>query len=241
MLSDNSFYSRNELNEKGFAFLGKNVLISKMASIYGANKMSIGNNVRIDDFCVLSGKIDLGNYIHIAAYNRSNAGSLYYAYLDSYNSPFDEKKNLVKVDSYGSTGQYITMEVAKDSKGNNIPYIGYWMNSMSYPKYAYLVDTDISDGPKPGVDENNRYTGAWESIMIPTSSDILRDDINIGLYRYKEAENGHLKGEIREIPRQTETAGEKFGVAGGNGTKNPVFAYGISETGSGYIETAQLK
>lgn len=185
--------------------------------------------------------VDEDRHIHIAAYSRKNAGSLYYAYLDSYNSPFDEKKNLVKVDSYGSTGQYITMEVAKDSKGNNIPYIGYWMNSMSYPKYAYLVDTDISDGPKPGVDENNRYTGAWESIMIPTSSDILRDDINIGLYRYKEAENGHLKGEIREIPRQAETAGEKFGVAGGNGTKNPVFAYGISETGSGYIETAQLK
>lgn len=75
MLSDNSFYSRNELNEKGFAFLGKNVLISKMASIYGANKMSIGNNVRIDDFCVLSGKIDLGNYIHIAAYTALFGGN----------------------------------------------------------------------------------------------------------------------------------------------------------------------
>lgn len=185
--------------------------------------------------------VDENRHIHIAAYSRKNAGSLYYAYLDSYSSDFDEKKDLVKVDSYGSTGQYITMEVAKDSKGNNIPYIGYWMNSMSYPKYAYLVNTDISEGLKPGVDKDNRYTGAWESIMIPTSSDILRDDINIGLYRYKEAENGHLKGEIREIPRQTETAGEKFGVAGGNGTKNPVFAYGISETGSGYIETAQLK
>lgn len=181
--------------------------------------------------------VDEDRHIHIAAYSRKNAGSLYYAYLDSYSSDFD----LVKVDSYGSTGQYITMEVAKDSNGNNIPYIGYWMNSMSYPKYAYLVNTDISEGPKPGVDDKNLFTGAWESIMIPTSSDILRDDINIGLYRYKEEEDGHLKGEIREIPRQTETAGKKFGVAGGNGTKNPVFAYGISETGSGYIETAQLK
>lgn len=185
--------------------------------------------------------VDDDKHIHIAAYNRSNAGSLYYAYLDSYDSPFDASKDLVKVDSYGSTGQYITMEVAKDSNGNNIPYIGYWMNSMSYPKYAYLVDTDISKGLKPGVDKDNRYTAAWESIMIPTSSDILRDDINIGLYRYKEEEDGHLKGEIREIPRQAETAGEKSGVAGGNGTKNPIFAYGISETGSGYIETAQLK
>ena len=31
------------------------------------------------------------------------------------------------------------------------------------------------------------------------------------------------------------------GIAGGNGTSNPIFAYGIAQTGSGYIETAQLK
>ena len=192
--------------------------------------------------------VDEDGHIHIAAYNRSNAGSLYYAYLDSYDSSFDASKNLVRVDSYGSSGQYITMEVAKDSKGNNIPYIGYWMNSMSYPKYAYLVDTDISNGPKAGTDSNNMYTGAWESIMLPTLSEVMRDDINIGLYKYQSAGNGHLKGEIREIPKLysssgtgTEYAGEKNGKAGGNGTANPVLAYGIAETGAGYIETAQLK
>lgn len=192
--------------------------------------------------------VDDDGHIHIAAYNRSNAGSLYYAYLDSYDSSFDASKNLVRVDSYGSSGQYITMEVAKDSKGNNIPYIGYWMNSMSYPKYAYLVDTDISNGPKAGTDSNNMYTGAWESIMLPTLSEVMRDDINIGLYKYQSVENGHLKGEIREIPKLysssgtgTEYAGEKNGKAGGNGTANPVLAYGIAETGAGYIETAQLK
>ncbi len=191
--------------------------------------------------------VDDDKHIHIAAYNRSNAGSLYYAYLASYDSPFDASKNLVKVDSYGSSGQYITMEVAKDSKGNNIPYIGYWMNSMSYPKYAYLVDTDMTNGPKAGTDSNNMYTGAWESIMLPTLSEVMRDDINIGLYKYQSAMNGHLKGEIREIPRlyssgtNGEYAGKKNGNAGGNGTANPVLAYGIAETGSGYIETAQLK
>ncbi|MCI7115183.1 MAG: hypothetical protein MR932_04335, partial [Treponema porcinum] len=192
---------------------------------------------------------DEDGHIHIAAYSRSNAGSLYYIYLDEYNSAFDPSKNLVKVDSYGSTGQYITMEVAKDSNGKNIPYIGYWMNSMSYPKYTYLVDTASSvegEGyyPKAGVDDSNLYTGAWESIMLPTSSAVLRDDINIGLYRYladEGGENGHKKGEIREIPTQSERAGDENGIAGGNGTSNPVLAYGITETGSGYIETAQLK
>lgn len=65
----NSFYSDAELEKIGFASCGRNVLISKKTSIYGADKISIGSNVRIDDFCILSGKIKLGNYIHIAAYS----------------------------------------------------------------------------------------------------------------------------------------------------------------------------
>lgn len=64
----NSFYSIEELRKLGFKSIGKNVFISRKASIYGAKNISIGNNVRIDDFCILSGNIHLGNYIHIAAY-----------------------------------------------------------------------------------------------------------------------------------------------------------------------------
>lgn len=64
---NNSFYNKKELIELGFLEVGENVLISKKVSIYGAHNMCIGNNVRIDDFCILSGKIKLGNYIHIAA------------------------------------------------------------------------------------------------------------------------------------------------------------------------------
>jgi len=70
----NSFYTENELVEMGFASLGKNVLLSRKSSIYNPNKISIGDNVRIDDFCILSGKITLGNNIHIAAYVALFAG-----------------------------------------------------------------------------------------------------------------------------------------------------------------------
>jgi len=63
-----SFYSEEELRELGLKSYGKNVLISRNATIYGADKISIGDNVRIDDFCILSGNISLGSYIHIAAY-----------------------------------------------------------------------------------------------------------------------------------------------------------------------------
>lgn len=64
----NSFYSTDELKELGLAGFGNNVLISRKASIYGASKINIGNNVRIDDFCILSGKINIGHYSHIASY-----------------------------------------------------------------------------------------------------------------------------------------------------------------------------
>lgn len=64
-----SFYSVEELNNIGFKKLGENVKISRKTSIYGANNISIGSNVRIDDYCCLvAGKegIVLGSYIHLA-------------------------------------------------------------------------------------------------------------------------------------------------------------------------------
>ena len=64
-----NFYSKEELKEIGFKSFGEDVLVSKKASIYGAENISLGNHVRIDDFCILSGKIDIGNYVHISAYD----------------------------------------------------------------------------------------------------------------------------------------------------------------------------
>lgn len=61
-----SFYTQEELQGMGFAKVGYDVKISRKASIYGASDIRLGNHVRIDDFCVLSGKIILGNYVHVA-------------------------------------------------------------------------------------------------------------------------------------------------------------------------------
>lgn len=64
-----SFYTIAELNQIGLKSIGENVMISRFAQFYGVEKMEIGNHVRIDDFCILSGNIKLGNYIHISAYS----------------------------------------------------------------------------------------------------------------------------------------------------------------------------
>lgn len=66
-MSNNSFYSEEELKEIGLKNVGKNVLISRKCSLYGVENICIGDNVRVDDFVILSGYITLGNYIHISA------------------------------------------------------------------------------------------------------------------------------------------------------------------------------
>jgi len=63
-----SFFSENEIKSIGFKHIGRNVLISRKASFYGVEKMILGDNVRIDDFCILSGRIEMGSQIHISAY-----------------------------------------------------------------------------------------------------------------------------------------------------------------------------
>ncbi len=57
-----------ELKNIGIKKYGKNVLISKNTILYHPELLEIGNNVRIDDFCTISGKVVLGDYIHIAQF-----------------------------------------------------------------------------------------------------------------------------------------------------------------------------
>ena len=66
------YFSAKELKKKGFKKIGKNVQISKNVNFYNF-KGSIGSNCRIDDNCVFIGKISIGNYVHIAAFNLLSA------------------------------------------------------------------------------------------------------------------------------------------------------------------------
>ena len=64
--------SRAELERMGFASIGLGVQVSDKASFHGASRISLGNHVRIDDFCVLSagaGGIRIGDYVHVAVYS----------------------------------------------------------------------------------------------------------------------------------------------------------------------------
>lgn len=63
---------QQEITKFGFSKVGKNVLLSDKSSYYNCANIEIGDNVRIDDFCVLSagsGGIVIGRNVHIAIYS----------------------------------------------------------------------------------------------------------------------------------------------------------------------------
>lgn len=69
--TNNGWFSEEELNLFKFKNIGKNVLISKKSSIYMPDKISLGSNIRIDDFVIISAKkeIIIGDNVHIGAYS----------------------------------------------------------------------------------------------------------------------------------------------------------------------------
>lgn len=69
-----AFYTNDELNRLGFKKLGDNVKVSTKVSIYRPEEIEIGDNSRIDDFSLLSGRIIIGRNVHLAAYSNVSAG-----------------------------------------------------------------------------------------------------------------------------------------------------------------------
>lgn len=72
---DRGYYNSIELREFEFKFVGEGVKIAKNATILGIENIEIGDNVRIDDYVVISaysGSLTLGNYIHIGAFSYIN-------------------------------------------------------------------------------------------------------------------------------------------------------------------------
>ncbi len=61
------YLSKSELVAIGFTKVGKNTKISRKCSFYGITGW-IGDDVRVDDFCIIKGHVELHDYVHLAAY-----------------------------------------------------------------------------------------------------------------------------------------------------------------------------
>ncbi len=70
-----AYLGEEELLAIGFRALGENVKISDKASIYNPEMIELGDHSRIDDFCVVSGKVVIGRYCHITPHCLVAGGS----------------------------------------------------------------------------------------------------------------------------------------------------------------------
>jgi galactoside O-acetyltransferase len=69
-----AYLNADQLAAMNFKHLGKNVMISDKASIYNADQIEIGDNSRVDDFCVLSGKVAMGRNVSLAVFSNLAGG-----------------------------------------------------------------------------------------------------------------------------------------------------------------------
>ncbi|WP_417513664.1 acyltransferase [Marinobacter sp.] len=63
-----AYLIREQLETMGFKAVGENVKVSDKASIYNPDMIELGDYSRIDDFCVISGRVAIGKYVHIAPF-----------------------------------------------------------------------------------------------------------------------------------------------------------------------------
>ncbi len=203
--------------------------------------------------------VDGDNGIHLAYYT-TNGGNLKYAYIPG----LAAEAQIVTVDSHGAVGTKCTIDVAKDSSGNQVPYISYQLigGIKTYnAKLAYRKNFDSVS--VPAGSENDMYTGDWEVSVVPAENLLKDDTVNVGLWRdangrakafssnvyWKEGDrwfdgaNSNVLGTVSEaaaaggIPNGIMPVGNPSLVYGNN-TANPIIGYGID---SGAIEIAQKK
>ena len=65
---NNAFLDQNKLTNLGFKSVGSDVKISKNITIIGASNITLGSNVRIDDYTIISaanGSLVVGSNVHI--------------------------------------------------------------------------------------------------------------------------------------------------------------------------------
>ena len=198
----------------------------------------------IGQYCKVA--VDANGGIHVAAYDSQN-GDLWYAYKSSYNGGSWQK---YIVDSSGIVGSEITLDVALDSDGNAIPYIGYYATSIVRPKYAWLAKSEsLAAGAEDDV-----YTGVWETTIVPTSSTVPADNINVGVWKTSAGvrttsisetwvkDNTNYNGSNATNPDGKATnGGSSWGYAWANATDNPLMAYQVGAGSSGTLETAQMR
>lgn len=68
------YLTSSQIASMGFKSVGNNVSISCDARIYDCSTIELADNIRVDDFCLLSGRLKIGSYTHLAPYTMLAGG-----------------------------------------------------------------------------------------------------------------------------------------------------------------------
>jgi hypothetical protein len=134
--------------------------------------------------------VDANNGIHLAYYAADN-GDLKYAYIAPFTTtsgPCSSTPAVVTVDSWLSVGSRTSISVkAKTIEGVTyyVPHISYFAGAFTSSKYsnrvAWRSDSDMLLGqgsPSNGA-LSDLFTGAWESMTVPTPN--IAKDFTVGV------------------------------------------------------------
>ena len=107
-----AFLTKAAIARIGFKSVGKNIFISDKAVFYRPERISIGNNVRIDDFCVLTNHIVLHDFIHIALFSCLLSSNDTLIEMEDFSGVAYQSLIITSTDDY--TGCYMTNPMIPD-------------------------------------------------------------------------------------------------------------------------------
>ncbi len=177
---------KDGIAEMGFGAVGKNVSISDRASFYNCGNISLGDHVRIDDFCVLSagaGGIFIGNYVHIAIYS-SLIGSA-----------------AIRLSDFSNLSSRVAIYSSSDD------FSGEWMTNPTIPRqFTGVWSEDVSLGRHVVVGTGSVILPGvtlGEGVSVGALSLIKRNCEAFGIYAGSPARRiGTRKCRILELERQ---------------------------------------
>ena len=181
-----AWLSVQQIRVMGFASYGKNVLLSDKASYYNCKNIRLGDNVRVDDFCVLSsgvGGIDIGNYIHIAVFS---------SLIGAGNITLNDFCNISsRVSIYSSNDDYSGVSMTNPT----VP-LGFTNVHHANVKVGRHVIVGSGSIILPGV-------SIEEGVVIGALSLVKKDCTAFGIYAGIPANHiGERKGDLLEVERR---------------------------------------
>ena len=184
-----------ELKDFGFKSIGINVMISTDVRVYGQENISIGNDVRIDDFTILSavnGSIDIGNYIFIA--RNSHLSGFFGIELQDFSSMAANTVIYSASDDY--SGEYLTAQAVPQK------YTSHIGGPVIIGRHVIIGSGCTIMGPC------NIGEGCSIGAMTLVQKDLPPWGIYIGIpcKRFKERKKGLLSIEEKFLREQLTTA-----------------------------------